>query len=76
MIMLRLILFCTSAAFLVLAAGLVVYDIYLAFELDRILRPSPNRRSPNAAAPPKAGQTPSEPALPRPRRAIQLRDAA
>jgi regulator of protease activity HflC (stomatin/prohibitin superfamily) len=50
---------------------MVLYDIYLVFELDRILR-----RSTNAAATPEAGQTPSAPVLPRPRRTIRVSAAA
>jgi regulator of protease activity HflC (stomatin/prohibitin superfamily) len=67
MLLLRFLLLCASFGFLACAAGLVLYDIYLAFELDRILR-----RSTNAAATPEAGQTPSVSALPRPRRTIRL----
>ena len=68
--LLRFLLLCGSAGFLACAAGLVGYDIYLVFELDRMLR-----RSPNAAVPPEAGETPSTPALPRLRRPIRVSDA-
>jgi regulator of protease activity HflC (stomatin/prohibitin superfamily) len=71
MLALRFLLICGSFGLLACAAGLVLYDIYLVFELDRILRSS-ERRSTNAAATPEAGQTPSEPALPRPRRTIRV----
>ena len=71
MLFLRFILLCASFGFLACAAGLVLYDIFLAFELDRILR-----RSPNAAAPPEAGQPIPAPALPRPKRTIRLNTAA
>jgi regulator of protease activity HflC (stomatin/prohibitin superfamily) len=67
MILIRLLLIWAAIGLLVCAAGLVIYDIYLVFELDRILR-----RSPNAAASPEAGETPSRPALPRPRRTIRV----
>jgi regulator of protease activity HflC (stomatin/prohibitin superfamily) len=67
MLLLRFLLICASFGFLAGATGMVLYDIYLAFELDRILR-----RSPNAAANPQAGETPSTPALPRPRRVIRV----
>ena len=70
MLLIRLLLICAAFGFLATAAGLVFYDIYLVFELDRILR-----RSPNAAASPEAGETPL-PALPRPRRAIRVSMAA
>jgi regulator of protease activity HflC (stomatin/prohibitin superfamily) len=71
MLFLRFLLLFASFGFLACAAGLVLYDIYLAFELDRILR-----RSPNAAAPPEAGQLTPAPALPRPRRKIRINAAA
>ena len=71
MLFLRFILLCASFGFLACAAGLVLYDIFLAFELDRILR-----RSPNAAAPPEVGQPIPAPALPRPKRTIRLNTAA
>jgi regulator of protease activity HflC (stomatin/prohibitin superfamily) len=74
MILIRFLLICASFGFLACAVGLVLYDIYLVFELDRIL--SAGRRSTNAAATPEAGQTPSESALPRPRRVIRVDAAA
>ena len=70
MLMMRFLLLSAAIGFLACAAGLVLYDIYLAFELDRILR-----RSPKDAASHEAGQTPSAPALPRPRRAIRVATA-
>ena len=70
MLLIRLLLICAAFGFLATAAGLIFYDIYLVFELDRILR-----RSPNAAASPEAGE-PSLPALPRPRRTIRVSMAA
>ncbi|HEY6465361.1 MAG TPA: SPFH domain-containing protein [Candidatus Acidoferrales bacterium] len=66
MLLIRFLLILTAFGFLACAAGLICYDIFLVFELDRILR-----RSPNAAASPEAGELPL-PALPRPRRAIRL----
>src|SRR6204780_640804 len=38
MLFLRLVLFVVSLGFLALAVGIVLYDVYLAFELNRILR--------------------------------------
>jgi regulator of protease activity HflC (stomatin/prohibitin superfamily) len=67
----RFLLIVASFGFLTGAIGLVLYDIFIAFELDRILK-----RFPQPAATPEAGQTPSEPALPRPRRQIRLAPAA
>ncbi len=70
MLLIRLLLIYAAFGFLVTAAGLIFYDIYEVFELDRILR-----RSPKAAASPEAGE-PSSPALPRPRRTIRVSTAA
>ena len=70
MLLIRFLLILAAFGFLACAAGLIFYDIFLAFELDRILR-----RSPNVAASPEAG-LPSLPALPRPRRTIRLNMAA
>jgi regulator of protease activity HflC (stomatin/prohibitin superfamily) len=67
MLLIRFLLIFVAFGFLACAAGLVLYDIFLAFELDQILR-----RSPNTAASPEAGLTP----LPRPRRTIRLNMAA
>ena len=71
MLLLRFLLLCASFGFLACAAGMVLYDIYLALELDRILR-----RSPNTAATPEAGHPLPAPALPRPRRRIRVTPAA
>ena len=70
MLLIRLLLIWAAFGFLATAASLIFYDIYLVFELDRILR-----RSPNAAASLEAGE-PSSPALPRPRRTIRVSIAA
>jgi regulator of protease activity HflC (stomatin/prohibitin superfamily) len=43
MLFLRFMLFVLSIGFIAMAAGLVLYDVYLAFELDRILRKSDER---------------------------------
>lgn len=74
--LLRFLLLCASAGFVACAAGLVGYDIFLVFELDRILAEARAKRSPNAAVTPEAGETTSAPALPRPRRPIRLTAAA
>ncbi len=66
MLLIRFLLVCAAFGFVATAASLIIRDIYLTFELDRILR-----RSPNAAASPEAGE-PSSPALPRPRRTIRI----
>ena len=39
MLFLRFLLFLISVSFVVVAAGLVIYDVFLAFELERLLRP-------------------------------------
>jgi regulator of protease activity HflC (stomatin/prohibitin superfamily) len=73
MLFLRFLLLAVSFGFLACAAGVVLYDIYLAFELGRLLR----RREPAADAT-QPGQTgegaPAIPRViipPRPRRAIR-----
>ena len=72
MLLLRFLLFCTTFGLLACAAGMVMYDIFLAYELDRLLR-----RSPKAADPPQAGQVPLlAPATPRIRRQIRIKPAA
>jgi len=43
MLLIRLLLICAAFGFLATAAGLIFYDIYLVFELDRILRAFPQR---------------------------------
>jgi regulator of protease activity HflC (stomatin/prohibitin superfamily) len=78
MLFLRFLLLAVSFGFLACAAGVVLYDIYLAFELGRLLR----RRAPalDATQPGQSGEgTPAiqRPALPpRPRRAIRWNAAA
>jgi regulator of protease activity HflC (stomatin/prohibitin superfamily) len=57
MLFLRLLLFVISFGFLGVAAIMVLYDIYLAFELNRILRRS--ERQPEKAATEQAAVTPS-----------------
>ncbi len=39
MLFLRFLLFAISVSFVVVAAGLVIYDVFLAFELERLLQP-------------------------------------
>lgn len=53
MLFLKLLLIVVAFGFLACAAGLVLYDIYLAFELDRILRKS--EPPAGAAQPAEAG---------------------
>jgi regulator of protease activity HflC (stomatin/prohibitin superfamily) len=64
MLFLRLLLFVISFGFLGVAAVMVLYDIYLAFELSRILRRS--ERQPEKAATDQiaASSTPNEGATP------------
>jgi hypothetical protein len=53
MLFLRALLFVISFGFLCVAAVIILYDIYLAFELDRILRgaeSAPKSEAPSAAA--------------------------
>jgi regulator of protease activity HflC (stomatin/prohibitin superfamily) len=76
MILLRFVLLCASFGFLACAVGLILYDIYLVFELDRILAEARQRSSPNTAATPEAGEIHPRPALPRPRRTIRVSVAA
>ena len=57
MLFLRLLLFVISFGFLVVAAIMVLYDIYLAFELSRILRRS--ERQPEKSAVEQAAATPT-----------------
>ena len=45
MLFLRLLLFVVSFGFIGLAITVVLYDLYLAFELDRILRRNPTGSS-------------------------------
>src|SRR5262249_3475967 len=53
MLLLRMLLLIVSFGFLAGAVGTVVYDIYLAFELNRILRR--NARTPGEAAEAESG---------------------
>ena len=53
MLFLHLLLFVVSFGFLAVAVGIVLYDMYLAFELNRILRlgeRAPQDRAANQAA--------------------------
>jgi regulator of protease activity HflC (stomatin/prohibitin superfamily) len=80
MLFLRFLLLAISIGFLVCAAGVVLYDIYLAFEVGRLLRrrepaPSPQLGPTGEGTPPI--QRPAPPSFsPRPRRAIRWNAAA
>jgi regulator of protease activity HflC (stomatin/prohibitin superfamily) len=70
MLLLRFLLFCATFGLVACAAGMVMYDIFLAYELDRLLR----RTTPTPADPPLAGQVPLPvPAYPRARRQIRIK---
>jgi regulator of protease activity HflC (stomatin/prohibitin superfamily) len=73
MLFLRFLLLAGCFAFLAGAAGAVLYDIYLAYELDRLLR-----RGERAAesAPPSVTPTAAAPPRPRVRRTIRWNAAA
>jgi len=80
MLFLRLLLFLISAGALAGAAGVVLYDIYLAFELSRLLQrrarpvPQPAVEGAPAVLPPQSSPPPARP--PGPRRAIRWSVAA
>lgn len=87
MLFLRFLLLIISVSFLAGAIGTVAYDIYLAFELGRILRrnETPSERAPEPASsadppisPPSASTAAPPPrwSQPRPRRAIRWTLAA
>ena len=57
MLFLRFLLFVISVSFVVVALGLVLYDVFLAFELGRLLRPDES-----ASQEDEAGQTSEAPA--------------
>ena len=77
MLFLRLLLFIACGGFLACAAGLVVYDIYLAFELGRLLRW--RGKQAEGAAGDQAGALPPAPVVlpagPRVRRVIRWNTA-
>ncbi|MGB8523608.1 MAG: SPFH domain-containing protein [Candidatus Acidiferrales bacterium] len=50
MLFLRFLLFVLSVSFVVVAAGLVIYDVFLAFELGRLLRPHESASKKDEAA--------------------------
>ena len=69
MLFLRLLLFVVSFGFLGVAAVVVLYDIYLAFELNRLLRlgerpPADAAKSQTTATPTGGTQSPDTPATP------------
>jgi regulator of protease activity HflC (stomatin/prohibitin superfamily) len=72
MLFLKLLLYLVGFGFLAAAAGVILYDIYLAFELDRILRRKPRLQQ---AAAGESLAAPAAPAVPeptvRPRRAVR-----
>ena len=72
MLFLRFVLLLIGFGFLAGAAGLVLYDLYLSFELDRLLR-----RDKGVAAPLSSGETPVPPPTSRvTHREIRWSDAA
>lgn len=71
MLFLRFLLLAGCFALLAAAVGAVLYDIYLAYELDRLLR---RARGTTEASPP--GTTPAAAPRPRARRAIRWNTAA
>jgi len=81
MLFLRFLLLAVSIGFLVCAAGVVLYDIYLAFELGRLLRPREPEQQPGqlgltGEGTPPIQRTASASFPPRPRRAIRWNAAA
>jgi len=72
MLFLKYLLLIACFGLFVSAAGAILYDIYLAFELNRILsrRKNPSDSGPSGDAPPPGV------VLPRPRRAIRWNTAA
>jgi regulator of protease activity HflC (stomatin/prohibitin superfamily) len=78
MLFLRFLLLLVSFGFLASAAGVVLYDIFLAFELNRLLRRGSG--SADAAPPDQSGATssplPRAPLGSRPRHVIRLNTAA
>jgi regulator of protease activity HflC (stomatin/prohibitin superfamily) len=73
MLFLRLLLFIACGGFLACAAGLIVYDIYLAFELGRLLRW--REKQTEGAPTDEAGAVRPAPIFPRPRRVIRWNTA-
>jgi regulator of protease activity HflC (stomatin/prohibitin superfamily) len=88
MLFLRFLLFVISVSFVVVAAGLVLYDVFLAFELGRLLRPGESEsqkdeadqtsETPDSAGPPVAerGAIQAPVRIARTRRAIRWVAAA
>src|SRR5580700_10123728 len=88
MLFLRFLLFAISVSFVVVAAGLVIYDVFLAFELGRLLRPGESAsqkdeagqtsEAPGSADPPvgKRGTMQSPVQIARTRRAVRWAAAA
>src|ERR1700691_4383825 len=88
MLFLRFLFFAISATFVAVAVGLVIYDVFLAFELGRLLRSDerpPEKgedgqlsETPVSAAPPSAplGVIQSPVRIARTRRAIRWAPAA
>jgi regulator of protease activity HflC (stomatin/prohibitin superfamily) len=78
MLFLRFLLLLVSFALLASAAGVVLYDIFLAFELNRLLRRRDGAADATQPEQPGAGSPPIQraPFGPRPRRVIRLNMAA
>jgi regulator of protease activity HflC (stomatin/prohibitin superfamily) len=68
MLFLRFLLIAVSLGFAGVAVAIVLYDIYLAFELDRLLRGSEDPPPSLSTAPP-ASESPTEPTKPAPQSA-------
>jgi regulator of protease activity HflC (stomatin/prohibitin superfamily) len=73
MLFLRLLLFIACGGFLACVAGLIVYDIYLAFELGRLLRW--REKQTEGAPTAEAGAVRVSPVVPRSRRVIRWNTA-
>src|ERR1700687_3262937 len=76
MLFMRVVFLVIGIGAFVCAVATVAYDIYLAFELNRLLHP---KEATTEATDASAGSKPalaSAPASPRPRRAIQWQTAA
>ena len=67
MLFLRMLLLVVSVGFLVCAAGVVIYDIYLALELGRLLRRGERPKEGAEAGSPEQPTVPQPPLRPAPR---------
>ena len=76
MLFMRVVFLLIGIGAFICAFAMVAYDIYLAFELNRLLqRQEVTTEASDPTAPPKPARV-SAPATPRPRRAIQWQSAA